>query len=870
MKENNSDLVSMLKRPIFKYIFSILIPVVIIIMVYEQVGISFDGKLTVLTSDLNGQYVSYFAYYREKIVSGGNFFYTFSKTLGGDMAGLNGYYLLSPFNLILLFYPLNKITSAITLITIMKIGFSGLFFYIFISNGNKTKYINLIFSTSYALMTYNFAYQMHLMWLDGVLLLPLVALGINNVFEKNQRKLYIITLALAIITCYYIGYMICIFSAIYWMFLLVAKKNDIKTKIKCSISFGVSSLVAAGISSVVLIPSLMSLQGSKESNINFSGKITTNFNILDLLSKFFTSSFNSEQFFNGLPNVFSGIFVLLLVVIFFISPKIKLREKIAGVLVFAILIGSFYIHQADLIWHGFSSPNSFLYRYSFVFSFFAILLANETVDSFKDGVSMWYIMLSCLIVILIGSYVYSRDYEYIKSNYLISDLFLVIAFSFGIYFTKNKVIEYRSLSRVLVGVLALVNLYTNGLGVLNCMDYEDHSIEGFINEMQSSINGIKNADSGFYRIEKTFLYSHNDPMLLNYKGLSHFSSTEQNFVKDFMASLGYTKNYEYWTYYDRGSTVAADSLLGVKYILSRYEMDSFYDQYNYKDNIYTYYNSYALPIAWMSNEKITKVKSSSNTFEYQNKIYKAMTGGNEDVLVPIIDYSKEFINTTEYVENNHYFFDKVSTDEEGYISYSFIAKNEFPIYACLQADDMKKVTLYVNDKEIGDYFDTYHHGVISLGCFKKGDQVEFKIKLDEDKLDYEEPQIYYQDMGVFSQYIRQLKEQGLYVYEYSDNYIYGEINGTKDNQLMVFSIPYDNNFKVYVDNLEVDKIEVLDGLLAVNVDKGTHQIEIKYLPSGLKVGGSISIGSLMLCVLFNIVTFVRKKSRNRDVKYSYL
>ena len=62
------------------------------------------GKNSLLTVDLAGQYIAFFNAFKNILDGSINMFYSFSKTLGGNMYGLLTYYLMSPFNLLLVFF----------------------------------------------------------------------------------------------------------------------------------------------------------------------------------------------------------------------------------------------------------------------------------------------------------------------------------------------------------------------------------------------------------------------------------------------------------------------------------------------------------------------------------------------------------------------------------------------------------------------------------------------------------------------------------------------------------------------------------------------------------------------------------------------
>lgn len=109
----------------------------------------------------------------------------------------------------------------------------------------------------------------------------------------------------------------------------------------------------------------------------------------------------------------------------------------------------------------------------------------------------------------------------------------------------------------------------NGIDTLEAFHYADYgAYREFIEAAGPAVGYVKELDQGLYRMEKTFHRKMCDPMLLDFRGLSHYSSTEKNVVKYFMGQAGFRNNGN-WSYYNRGSTYAMDSLLGVKYILSK-------------------------------------------------------------------------------------------------------------------------------------------------------------------------------------------------------------------------------------------------------------------------------------------------------------
>ena len=68
------------------------------------------------------------------------------------------------------------------------------------------------------------AYNWNVMWLDVIVLAPLVILGIERLVKEGKCYLYCIALSLSILSNYYLSIMLCIFLVLYFGVLLIAKK----------------------------------------------------------------------------------------------------------------------------------------------------------------------------------------------------------------------------------------------------------------------------------------------------------------------------------------------------------------------------------------------------------------------------------------------------------------------------------------------------------------------------------------------------------------------------------------------------------------------------------------------------------------------
>ena len=100
--------------------------------------------------------------------------------------------------------------------------------------------------------------------------------------------------------------------------------------------------------------------------------------------------------------------------------------------------------------------------------------------------------------------------------------------------------------------------------------------------------------------------------------------------------------------------------------------------------------------------------------------------------------------------------------------------------------------------------------------------------------------------------------------EFKEDKITGTISNERD-KVLVFSIPYDNGWKITVDNKKVETFNANGGLLGIKLEAGNHNIVLNYMPKGLIIGMCISIITYVILIIFYITGKTKKnvrKSRN--------
>lgn len=841
------------------YLLAFLIPTILMTIIYACVGIYPFGSKSLLTVDMAGQYVSFFNALKNIFSGDIGIFYSFSKTLGGNMFGLITYYLLSPFNLLFILFDQNHITEAILLINVLKIGMCGLTSYIYFTKTFKEKtLVPVVFSTVYALCAYNIVYSQNILWLDGVIFLPLVFLGIDRLIEKQKPLLFYITLTCTIFCNYYIGYMTCIGSLVYFLYKLYLNNNyslSIKENKKDILYFFKYALLAVGTTMIILLPSLFSLiVGKADAGISeFIPKQT--YPVIELISRFTIGSFKNSDLSGGCPNVFISLFMIVLVFVYFFNNKINHKEKKGTLFLILFFILSFIFYPLDVIWHTFQHPAGFPFRYSFIFDFILLVVAYKSYLNIKGVERTWFKKLIPWVLVLTAfmDYLMYTGNMYYK---IIATGVLIIIYLIYLYYSKKQNITK------IISVFIIFEMFINGLLIVVNMNYQAREkYVDFVDSYGNAVENIKESDYGFYRIEKDYSYSTNDPLLLNYNGISHFSSTYEGKNNSLLGDYLGIFNRFYITNY-KGSTLVTNSLFNIKYVLSNNNLPYYnvINDFEYdEEKVNVYKNDYNLPLGFMVNSTLKDLELAElKPFENQNNILKTMSGKDIDVFLEnnIIDTKLNNVKLKE--DNNEYYtYNKALSGLEASLEYKVSVINNGILYAYISSDYNKKIDILVNGESVIDTSDQndYRYNILDLGTYEVGDTVDIKIALLENQIKFNDIEFYTLDINNFKEQITLLQNNRfLNIEENTGDYLKTNIDVKDESQILYTSIPVDKGWTIKVDGKKVENINVFDSLIGLELSKGYHTIEFIYVPRGLYLGGIVSLISIIL-------VFILKKKK---------
>ena len=889
------DLNNTVKSIVF-YILSFVLPAAIIVVALIGLGITPFGDNTLLISDGNSLYINYLSYVGRVIKGVEGFTYSFEKGLGGNMMDSWGWFLMNPSFALFVFFDVTKYPIVFTIVSILNFSVCGLTMYILLIDIHGCRFSNLFFSTSYAMNGFLVANVFQMNFFTGVCILPLMVLGLRKIIKDENPLLYILSLAYSLFTNFYFGFMLCVASLLFFTVTIVIDGCEIKNKKNIVVKYTISSLLAGLMSSVIWLPALLALQGGRlEQTTLAEYSFSENMPFLEIGAKFFSGTNSQHEMQDGLPNVFVGIFPIALVLLFFISNKTCKRLKIKASILLSVYLLSFYIVAFDMVMHGGTTTNYFNFRYSFVFSFLLLLIAarewtelpNESLETVKKVIVI--ILVSTIII-------FYKEYEFISGGVVVLDLVILAIMTVALWMhrkdpIKNTRFSFEIIVLIMVSVNLLLNYRFSTANILQyCKSYSE--FVDTVTPVNAMIEAVKETDDSFYRMEidEQRTQNHgNDTMLYGYYGVGHGGSDARNNVRTMLSQLG-VKRFDMRNSYGKGIPAATDTFLGLKYIVSRENLQELKDYVSLGslDDWGIYENSYTLPVAMVSDSKIFDVELDfEDVFQNLNNVWMAISGNSSKIFTEENNISFSSHNLIDpYVLNREEAEKIVSKRDEQnglHESYSmdYASDNKEIIDGIIRIDDQEKHNSTVSEmptdssyimytcvaSEDGHVYSYNRSGLMDElgsvepalhyeGYYKQGDIITGFLKVDGDYVSHPlledvagRFRIAYENINTLKDHSAIIHQKSIFIDKTDNTSLKGEFS-SDEGQVLMFTIPYDEGWTLTIDGQNVEIKQVMGALMAAETTAGTHIYELKFVPSGLKLSGLISVSAIIGMVFF--------------------
>lgn len=846
------------------------------------------GDYTLMRMDLYHQYGPLFAELYDRVVNGHSLIYSWYSGGGSSFLGNYFNYLASPLTAIIFLFDRADISQAITTIIFVKCVLSAVTFTAYLKySKNSSNYFTSIFGAFYAFSAYFLAYYWNVMWLDGMVLLPLIILGIERIINNRKFGLYVVSLAVLLISSYYIGFMTCIFSVLYFFAYMIISSGksgnltvDAKTtKEKLSfknlmnnrffssaVYFGAGSLLAGALSAFALIPVYVVLSSSSATSGDFPQTFESYFDIFDFITSHLagleTTIRSSGE--DVLPNVYSGILTIILLPLFIVNRDIKIKEKFAYTALLLFFLFSFDNNVMNYLWHAMHFPNDLPFRYSYMYSFIILIMGYNSLSKIKS-LNVKDLCFSSMLWLFFIVVAQKMSTEKMSEACIYLSIGLVIIWcGFLYYYITSK--GNKQFISFLAVILAFLEIVTADISAFE-IGQKNSSYKENYSDFTEAIDKIEETDDGFYREELAYLKTRMDPCYYGYNGMSAFSSMAYENYSGLQHALGMFGNrINSYTY--NSQTAVYNMMFSLKYLINNSDtLSPDLRLYDYAfttetNNTDVYENRYFLPICYcVSTDMENWITEEGDPFEIQSDYFQLATGYSG--VFNTVDYlSTEFdsMNGDNVSENGTYWFYKNDEESYGSVDIKFTPSKSGNLYVYVSSSDINSIDL--NSDGINTITqDISEEYILDAGYFEEGEEITLTLDCQnfETSDAYADVYIYTLDQEIFEKGYNKLKECSLKITDFSETEINGTIN-VKENSYLYTSIPYDEGWKIYIDGEESEIFAIgNDALLTTAIKPGNHTVTLEYKPRGVTYGLAISLTTAAGICGYYLYKKIRKK-----------
>lgn len=826
-----------------KYVLTILFSLLILSVIYLVKGIFPFGSNSVIWSDMHEQVTAlYYRFY--DAFHGSSLLVDFGSGGAVNFLGVMAYYILSPFTFLVLLFPRDMIPEAVSIIVALKIVLSAVTCLFFVDRYfKKLKTHEKVFlSLLYAFSSYTMVMYVITGWMDIVYLFPLLMVGLKELLDLKDRKLYTIILALALILNYYLTLIVLIFILLVsGIYLYVFNKKNMKKGI---LTLGICTIVALLLSSIVVIPAVLQTLTSERAGIDLKVLLNSKKGPLaDKISLLFTSA----------PLI--GLTILLLI-------NYKKHKKFSlFIFPMIVLVGlPILVEPINKLWH-FGSYIYFPYRFGFIFIFLLVIAAAyylERVDN-KFELKKQNILSICGIISTIGllglavlkrstirSTIYRLSYTKSKTAFLI----MLLLFAVIIITTLLLELKKNKKNRTIIYVMSLVFVLFNAYLYMGFYNFDHRLKEKYdtMNELyelkdETEYYSVKELDRDLIR---------NNGMVTGLRTFTNFTSLTDESNFNTFQKLGYDS---YWMDTESiGGNLFIDTVLGYKYIVTKKDYESpYYDLFKEYDNIKVYKYNKDMPYGYIlakDDNLEHALDSITNSFESSNIIYNYISG--EENIFEIID-----LKESDTLEKGTIIEKEIEVKNKQEVYLEIFTEYE----SAKKTNTYETFNIYVNGELfIEKYPNTDRNGTLDLGLYENT-TVNIKLEVLK-KVSPRNISVGLLDLAKYDKFVD--TNYGTVELIIKDNEVAVKTSAITISTLFV---PIPN---IGYDVKDATTYKAFGNFIGISLNYGTNVFELTYTSKGILPGIILTVIGLILFLLLDRVNIFDVKFLNTTAYIIYM
>lgn len=885
---------------ILPYILSAILALIVGCVMYSAKSFYPFGDRCVMSLDLSGQY--YGMYVNNKL-SGlfSDFLYSWNGAFGFNNWAQSAYYCNSIFLFFFRFIKPEFLPNAIDIFCLLKVMLAAPSCLALLRRHapRKNSPALIACAVAYASCNYMLAYSVQFMWTDVLIYTPLVLLGIDRLIHEKKPLLYTVMLAVTLISSFYIGFALCIFSVLWFLChaagLLSAEKGKKLYRIVgwkpffgSALRFGVYSLIAGALAAVVLIPVWMVIQQTIASELAAPDEFEWYGTISNVLRDLLPEQTLHMEYFGA--NLFCGTVMFLAVPLYFLNPAFKIRERISDGILLAVMLVSLNNNFLNYIWHGFHFPNQLPMRFSFLVSLLLVMLCGKGLSAF-DALRPNRVIPGCALGVLLF-YLGARGVGDSDATELTAFPWVILFVLAGLLILgsiivslikreelslgKHKLPAKRTAAAIAVTVVSICMVFDSGRNYVHVSKYEG-SLGVFDSELnyhqtmteRHVRNGLehKSGSDTFFRTEANSGYSFNSSMVGDYHGMRYYSSTMNGDLFRFLKFLGNR------VYADKVSSVytlsspVQNSLFALKQVM---DFDRNLDQSlpgtviteETEDAVFRE-NPDALSLGYAVSDQIVRlaVTDEVRALRNQNALLSAMYG---ETIEPFVRMENTVMESegVQLLPNDNWESNQFVNDNNprhSVFRYKTVTNFDGDYYF---EHNFRAGTMHIMAPNLDKSVDARLANFYWLGNYPAGTEINIEITIDDVQVGCYGLDFYRFDNDAWRQAHDRLAAHQFEVTHFANTCVEGSIS-LPQKELVFFSVPQDGGWSVYCDGNKIATRKVCGIMLCADIPMGDHKVVLKYRVPGMTSGAVIS--GLALCVLVLIQLLNRRRAKKAAV-----
>lgn len=859
-------------------------------------------------------------YYREIIrnVLHGNFeipMIDYSIGQGEDIiTTFSNYGLGDPLTLFSVFVPGKYTEYLYDFLVVLRLYLSGISFLIYCGGMKLSRRFSIYGALTYVFCGFAVWSVKDPFFLNAMIYLPVVLLGIENILKKKNPLLLAAGVFLSIVSGYYFFYMIVICAVCYFVVrYIMCHGVDIKEMGKAGLRCLVVSLGGVLMSGVLFVPCLYGyLESSRTENYtSLSSLLFYDFDYYkNMISRFIMVTENDDA---GAVGYFS-MAVIILVAVYVLARK---KEKKYKMLKWCVLLCFIAVASplAGYIFNGFGYvTNRFMFIPAFILSLVLVLVLPDIISLQNKEKKTLIIVAACYVAVSL----LCSSKEGI-SAFVVMTLLLGGTIACVHFVRDNKWRERAVCGLIVINLIGNCSLLYQGVGV-NMADvymkagtgYKAYTSDRTVNAARKRCgDGLERVDVMLHRGENP-----NQSVVADYNGISVYFSVIGSGYSEYMKSVENTADlmFSHRVLGNDGRSIL-ENLANVRYVVSKKkelvpygfkQVDgkrNLYENQNQTSIGYTY-DSYISEEAYDEAEVLERqsVLTQAAVLEKDSELYsramesesvREMAVTSETIPSPeslLFDMTEvenfEWVGGNLRVKEKNGTFKIGFTMRPGYEYYFRLAGLELTeadrkfLWAHVKMDKLTKSFL-ISDRSYDFYFgrSNYMVNLGSLGNSENLENPENLGSLDSEASESEEKQLFFRINGPaeysldniqilevpvsgVSEAIENLNRESLQEANVSGNCLAGKLSVSGD-KILCLAVPYQKGYTLYVDGERTPVSRLNKMYTGAWIQKGEHEILLEYSTPGLLPGVVLSIIGALMSAVFAMIHFRLRKTSGK-------